>query len=156
MNASGVSPVAGRHRPAKQNQSSPAFVNFHLDFGDLEPVNSKKWDAGTRHRPFRNRRPSDRKLITHRWRFRPARRQAPSELCKFYALAVSPDDRSGLGRPYVVAGLKIRGGSREDQRQADLAELFNIDAVGNAIALVVTHRRSLDRPAITPPLFSGF
>ena len=41
----------GRHSPAKQNQSSPALVNFHFVFGDLVPVNSKKCDAGTRHRP---------------------------------------------------------------------------------------------------------
>src|SRR5882757_4395853 len=54
----------GRHRPAKQNQSSPAFVNFHFVFGDFVPVNSKKCDAGTRHRPTENRRPSERKLIT--------------------------------------------------------------------------------------------
>src|ERR1700685_300461 len=25
----------GRQSPAKQNQSSPAFVNFHFDFGDF-------------------------------------------------------------------------------------------------------------------------
>src|ERR1044072_4071115 len=54
----------GRHSPAKQNQSSPAFVNFHFDFGDLVPVNSKKCDAGTRQRPTGNRRRSDRKLMT--------------------------------------------------------------------------------------------
>src|SRR5438477_12833260 len=54
----------GRHRPAKQNQSSPAFVNFHFVFGDLVPVNSKKCDAGIRHRPTGKRRPSERKLIT--------------------------------------------------------------------------------------------
>src|SRR5438105_5806172 len=54
----------GRHSPAKQNQSSPAFVNFHFAFGDLVPVNSKKCDAGTRQRPTGKRRPSDRKLMT--------------------------------------------------------------------------------------------
>src|SRR6202040_2055528 len=54
----------GRHRPAKQNQSSPTFVNFHFVFGDFVPVNSKKCDAGTRHRPTGNRRPSERKLVT--------------------------------------------------------------------------------------------
>src|SRR3954454_22548654 len=54
----------GRHSPAKQNQSSPAFVNFHFVFGDFAPVNSKKCDAGIRHRPTGNRRPSDRKLMT--------------------------------------------------------------------------------------------
>src|SRR5271170_452567 len=54
----------GRHKPAKQNQSSPCLVNFHFDFGDLLPANSKKCDAGIRQRPFGNRRPSDRKLIT--------------------------------------------------------------------------------------------
>jgi hypothetical protein len=25
------------------NQSSPAFVNFHFDFGDFAPVNSKNF-----------------------------------------------------------------------------------------------------------------
>src|SRR5437899_7623007 len=54
----------GRQRPAKQNHSSPAFVNFHFVFGDLVPVNSKKCDAGIRHRPTGKRRPSERKLIT--------------------------------------------------------------------------------------------
>jgi hypothetical protein len=34
--------------PAKQNQSSPALVNFHFDFGGFVPVNSKKWEAGIR------------------------------------------------------------------------------------------------------------
>src|SRR5947207_140458 len=53
----------GRHSPAKQNQSSPAFVNFHFCFGDLVPVNSKKCDAGIRHRPTGNRLPSERKLM---------------------------------------------------------------------------------------------
>jgi hypothetical protein len=53
----------GRQRPAKQNHSSPIFVNFHFDFGDFAPVNSKKCDAGTRQRPFGNRRPSERKLM---------------------------------------------------------------------------------------------
>src|SRR5438045_9564253 len=51
-------------RPAKQNQSSPTFVNFHFVFGDFVPVNSKKCDAGTRQRPTGKRRPSDRKLMT--------------------------------------------------------------------------------------------
>src|SRR6516162_3125513 len=53
----------GRHRPAKQNQSSPTLVNFHFDFGDLLPVNSKKCDTGMRQRPFGKRRPSERKLM---------------------------------------------------------------------------------------------
>jgi len=52
----------GRHSPAKQNQSSPAFVNFHFCFGDLVPVNSKKCDAGIRHRPTGNHRPSERRI----------------------------------------------------------------------------------------------
>lgn len=61
---SGVSLIAGRQSPAKQNQSSPDLVNRHLDFGELVPVNSKKCDAETRQRPVWNRRPSERKLIT--------------------------------------------------------------------------------------------
>jgi hypothetical protein len=51
-------------QPAKQNQSSPALVNFHFVFGDFVPVNSKKCDAGTRQRPTGNHRPSERKLMT--------------------------------------------------------------------------------------------
>jgi hypothetical protein len=47
----------GRQMPAKQNQSSPALVNFHFDFGDFVPVNSKKCDAGIRQRPFGQRPP---------------------------------------------------------------------------------------------------
>src|ERR1051326_6858704 len=62
VNASPPSGI-GRHSPAKQNQSSPAFVNFHFAFGDLVPVNSKKCEAGVRHRPTGNRRPSERKLM---------------------------------------------------------------------------------------------
>src|SRR5437868_1304166 len=63
VNASSPSGT-GRHSPAKQNQSSPALVNFHFDFGEFAPVNSKKWEAGIRQRPFGKRRPSERKLIT--------------------------------------------------------------------------------------------
>src|SRR6059058_3529001 len=60
-----ASPPSGidRHRPAKQNQSSPAFVNFHFVFGDFFSVNSKKCEAGMRQRPTGNRRPSERKLM---------------------------------------------------------------------------------------------
>src|SRR5438477_6110183 len=63
VNASPPSGI-GRHSPAKQNQSSPAFVNFHFVFGDFVPVNSKKCDAGMRQRPTGNRRLSERKLMT--------------------------------------------------------------------------------------------
>ncbi len=54
----------GRQRSAKQNQCSPALINFHFGFGDLVPVNSKKCDAGRRHLPTGNRRPPERKLMT--------------------------------------------------------------------------------------------
>src|SRR5438105_14776004 len=64
VKASPVPSGIERHSPAKQNQSSPALVNFHFDFGGLVPVNSKKCEAGIRERPFGNRRPSERKLIT--------------------------------------------------------------------------------------------
>src|ERR1700722_4775343 len=64
VNASPAPSGIGRQSPAKQNHSSPALVNFHFDFGDLVPVNSKKCDAGTRQRPFGNRLPSERKLMT--------------------------------------------------------------------------------------------
>src|SRR5205823_1625427 len=62
VNASSPAGI-GRHSPAKQNQSSPALVNFHFVFSDLVPVNSKKCDAGIRQRPTGNRRPSERKLM---------------------------------------------------------------------------------------------
>ena len=39
-------------------------MNFHFDFGDFVPVNSKKCEAGTRQRPFGKRLPSERKLMT--------------------------------------------------------------------------------------------
>jgi hypothetical protein len=32
----------GRHRPAKQNQSSPGLVNLQFDFGGFAPMNSNK------------------------------------------------------------------------------------------------------------------
>ena len=52
MNASPPASGIGRHSPAKQNQSSPALVNLHFDFGGFVPVNSKKCEAGIRQRPF--------------------------------------------------------------------------------------------------------
>jgi hypothetical protein len=64
VKASPAPPGIGRQRPAKQNQSSSAFVNFHFDLGDLLPVNSKNCEAGMRQRPFGKRRPSERKLMT--------------------------------------------------------------------------------------------
>jgi hypothetical protein len=56
VKASPGPPGMGRHRPAKQNHSSPALVNFHFAFGDFVPVNSKKCEAGIRHRPAGKRR----------------------------------------------------------------------------------------------------
>jgi len=46
-----------------QNHGSPNFVNFHFnfDFDDFWPVNSKKCEAGTRHRATGKRRPAERK-----------------------------------------------------------------------------------------------
>jgi hypothetical protein len=64
VNASPAPSGIGRHKPAKQNQSSPVLVNFHFDFGGFVPVNSKECDAGIRPRRFGNPRPSERKLIT--------------------------------------------------------------------------------------------
>jgi hypothetical protein len=46
VNASPPASGIGRHSPAKQNQSSPALVNLHFDFGGFVPVNSKKCEAG--------------------------------------------------------------------------------------------------------------
>ena len=39
VNASPAPSDMGRHSPAKQNQPSPALVNFHFDFGDFVPLN---------------------------------------------------------------------------------------------------------------------
>src|SRR5215469_2145705 len=55
---------SSRTRPAKQKKSSPATVQRHLVFGYFSPVNSKKWLAGARQRPWVKRRFSERKLIT--------------------------------------------------------------------------------------------
>jgi hypothetical protein len=38
---------SGRQSPAKQNQSSPTFVNFHFDFGGFRLVNSKSARPGS-------------------------------------------------------------------------------------------------------------
>jgi hypothetical protein len=64
VKASPLTPSPSRHSPAKQNHSSLGLVNCHFDFGDFAPVNSKKWLAGMRHRPFGKRRFSERKLMT--------------------------------------------------------------------------------------------
>src|SRR3954447_3073020 len=103
VNASPAPSGMGRHSPAKQNQSSPALVNFHFDFGDFEPVNSKKWDAGTRQRPFGKRRPSERKLMTGapfgRPGGKPQRNRAnskPSSTCRITG-AVSVGQMSSRG-----------------------------------------------------------
>src|ERR1043166_3177064 len=86
VNASPPSGI-GRHSPAKQNQSSPAFVNFHFAFGDLVPVNSKKCEAGVRHRPTGNRRPSERKLMMGA-----PLGKAPSQLDEFVRAVFQPPD----------------------------------------------------------------
>ena len=102
----------GRQRPARQNQSSPVLVNFHFDFGDFAPVNSKKCDAGTRHRPFGNRRPSERKLMIGA-PFARAGGNPPAQLRQLDPVLAPANDGSGLGRPDVVARLEIRCRGRE-------------------------------------------
>ena len=134
----------GRQRPAKQNQSSPALVNFHFVFGDLVPVNSKKCDAGIRQRPFGKRRPSERKLMTG----------GP------FGLAGGKPQRSctnsspssgrrmtgrGVGRPDVVARLQVRRGLRPAHRDAGLAEGRQIVAIGNVVAEIVAHGQTRSR-----------
>jgi hypothetical protein len=126
----------GRHRPAKQNQSSPALVNFHFDFGDFVPVNSKKCDAGIRQRPFGKRRPSDRKLMTGAPLGRAGGK--PQRSCTDTLIAPAKD-RRGFGRPDIVTGLQIGRGLREDDRDPDLAEGAQVVVIGNAVAKIVAH-----------------
>jgi hypothetical protein len=102
----------GRHRPAKQNQSSPALVNFHFDFGDFVPVNSKKCDAGDDALPFGEPSPFGAE-IDNRRSLLPRRRKAPAQLHQSDPLLPAAENRRGLGRPDVVARLQIRSRLRE-------------------------------------------
>src|SRR6202047_906706 len=91
-------PVAmGRHRPAKQNQSSPAFVNFHFVFGDFVPVNSKKCDAGTRHRPT-GELSTLRTEIDDRRTLWAGGRKAPPQLRKLVCSVLETADDGGRDR----------------------------------------------------------
>ena len=74
----------GRHKPAKQNHSSPAFVNFHLVFGDLLPVNSKNARLA-RAAPLW-KLPLFGTKIDHRPALGLRGRKAPAHLCEFVAL----------------------------------------------------------------------
>src|SRR5438128_323074 len=100
--------ASGGHNPAKQSQSSPALVNFHFDFGGLAPVNSKKCDAGIRQRPFGNRRPSERKLITDAPLASPA--ESPNAVEPAPPHVPPPKNGCRLCRPDVIAEFKIWGG----------------------------------------------
>jgi hypothetical protein len=55
------------HRAPQAGEAEPVLAGLrelHFDYGAFLPANSKKCDAGIRERPFGNRRPSERKLIT--------------------------------------------------------------------------------------------
>jgi hypothetical protein len=93
VNASPAPSGIGRQRPAKQNQSSPAFVNFHFDFGDFAPVNSKKCDAGMTQRRFREVTPLGAE-IDNRRSFRPRRREAPAQLHQLDAVFAAAERRA--------------------------------------------------------------
>jgi hypothetical protein len=128
VNASPLSGI-GRHNPAKQNQSSPSFVNFHFCFGDSVPVNSKKCDAGIRQRPTGNRRSSERKLMMG-----------------------APLDRALIGRPDVLAWLQVGGSFGPSDRISGLAEGREIIAIRNMVAETVAHSRMpLGDELIMPP-----
>src|SRR3982074_1721913 len=123
----------GRHRPAKQNQSTPAFVNFHFCFGDLVPVNSKKCDAGTRQRPTGKRPPSDRKLMTGAPLGRDGGKPHRSSVNSFVPSS-SRRITGAIGGPDVVAWLQVGSGDRPFHRDAGLAESGEIIAVGDVVA----------------------
>jgi hypothetical protein len=138
VNASPAPSGIGRHKPAKQNQSSPALVNFHFDFGDLLPVNSKKCDAGNEAAPFREAPPFGAE-IDDGGSLRPRRRKAPTQLDKFDPVLPPAKHGRGLGRPDIVAGFEIGGGCREYDGCADVAESIQIGAVGHVIPEIVAH-----------------
>src|SRR4051812_32976746 len=81
----------GRHSPAKQNQSSPAFVNFHFVFGDFVPVNSKKCEAGDQTAANRKTSPLGSEIDDRRT-FGPCRREAPTQLRKLVRAVFQPPD----------------------------------------------------------------
>src|SRR5436190_6350508 len=137
----------GRHRPAKQNQSSPAFVNFHFDFGDLVPVNSKKCDAGMRHRPTGNLRPSERKLMIGaplgRAGGKPHRNSAksfvPSSNCRI---------TGALSVGQMSSRVEIRRSLRPSHRNACLAKRCEVVAVWDVVSEVVAHAEFRSGPYI--------
>src|SRR5436190_17685417 len=132
VNASPPSGI-GRHNPAKQNQSSPAFVNFHFVFGDFVPVNSKKCEAGIRHRPTGNRRPSERKLIIGapfgRAGGKPHRNSANS-----FVPSASRRNRSFVGGPDIFTWLQVRCSLWPSHGNAGLAERREIIAVWDVVS----------------------
>jgi hypothetical protein len=124
----------GRQRPAKQNQSSPAFVNFHFDFGDLLPRELEKVRRRNKAAAFREAPPLGAE-IAHRRSLWPRGREAPAQLHK-----LEPAEHGGgLGWPDVVARFEIGGGCREYDGGADLAERCQIVAVGYFISKILAH-----------------
>src|SRR5690242_3123254 len=55
------------HWAPEAREAEPVLARlgeFHFDFGELLPVNSKKCDVAIRQRPFGKRRPPEQKLMT--------------------------------------------------------------------------------------------
>jgi hypothetical protein len=81
------------------------LVNFHFDFGVFLPVNSKKCDAGARHRPGREA-PALGPEIDN-WRsFGLGWREAPWQRSKLIpSVLEAPNDSRWIGRPNIFARL---------------------------------------------------
>src|SRR5690242_8365043 len=121
VNASPPSGI-GRHSPAKQNQSLPAFVNFHFCFGDLVPGELEEMRRRDQ-TPANWKAPPFRTEIDDRRSFRSSRWEAPSQLGKLVRpVFETPDYRGLVGRPDVLARLQVRRSLRPSHGDACLAE----------------------------------
>ena len=115
----------GRHSPAKQNQSSPALVNLHFDFGDFPPGELEEMRGRHEAAPFR--KPTPLGAEVDHWRTLWASwREAPAKLRELAALlrrritgAVSVGQMSSLR-------FEVRRGGGEANRNPGLAERLQI------------------------------
>jgi hypothetical protein len=137
VNAAPVPSVIGRHRPAKQNHSSPTIVNFHfrlrrLGTGEFEKGRGRyqaaaDWEAATLGAKVDDRRA-----------FRVGRGKSPAKHGELVgAILQTTDDRRGIGGPDVVARSKIGRGIRKTHRHADFAECLPIRFIQNGVAEIV-------------------
>src|SRR5258706_5551074 len=137
-------PCAVGHRAPEARKAEPVLARlgeFPLRFGrfragELEEM--RRWDEAA---PFRKPSPLGAK-IDDRPSLRPRRRNAPTQLNKLDPVLAPPKDRRGFGRPDIVARFEIGGRDREYDGDADLAESFQIGAVGDVVAEIVAHRQT--------------